>query len=509
MESLSPQSQKKLFPLVQLNSPLHLVPSPQLLEPQLTMPLSRLIIGTISFILLSGCSQTPTDDPVNSDRNPVSNPYQSQPYVQLTHPEWSRNATIYEVNLRQFTPEGTFEAFKAHLPRLKALGADILWLMPIHPIGEKNRKGTLGSYYSVKDYYGVNPEFGTMEEFKALVDTIHSMGMYVILDWVANHSAWDNPLAASHPDWYSKTPTGDFQPTPWYDWSDIIDFDYEQPGLRAYMTDALKFWVEETDIDGYRCDVAGFMPVDFWEHVRTELDAIKPVFMLAEWESRDLHRRAFDMTYSWSLWDKMHGVMKEGKPIGGLVEYFAHDVSTFPADGYRMTFTSNHDKNAWEGTQYESFGPGLKLAIVTTVMVNGMPLIYSGQEAGQDKRLAFFDKDQIDWHPHAHTKLYTRLFDLKHANQALWNGHWGGEMQRISNDQPEAVISFAREKHGDKVLPVLNFSDQPVTVTLDSEIHKGEYRELFSGQRYELKGEDVFTLQPWGYLVLVLVVRSS
>lgn len=460
----------------------------------------------LSLIFLLACMtpDSPTDHtPHRSTGADSLAQLQPQPYVHLTHPEWSKNATIYEVNIRQYTPEGTFAAFQRHLPRLKALGVDILWLMPIHPIGEEKRKGNLGSYYSVKDYYGVNPEFGSMDDFKALVDTIHAMGMYVILDWVANHSAWDHPLTESHPEWYSKTREGNFRPTPWYDWTDVIDFDYQQPGLRQYMTEALKFWVQETDIDGYRCDVAGFMPVDFWEQARAELDAIKPVFMLAEWESRDLHARAFDMTYSWSLWDKMRAVAKESKPIHALVEYFAHDVSTFPQDGYRMTFTSNHDKNAWEGTQYENFGSALPLAIVTTVMVNGMPLIYSGQEAGLDRALAFFDKDQIEWREHPHTRLYTRLFDLKHRNQALWNGHWGGEMVRVKHDQPESVIAFSRESNGDKVLPILNFSQQQVTVTLDSEHHQGSYRELFSGQRYALQGKDEFTLRPWGYMVLV------
>ena len=211
--------------------------------------------------------------------------YQPQPFVKIKHPQWAESAVIYQVNLRQFTPEGTFNAFKAHLPRLKELGVDILWLMPIHPIGVKNRKGTLGSPYSVKDYYGVNPEFGTLDDLNALIAEIHRLGMYVIIDWVANHSAWDNPLVEQHPDWYSKNKNGNFQSTPWYDWDDIIEFDYHNATLRQYMTEAMKYWVRETDIDGFRCDVAGFVPTDFWNNVRRELDEIKPVFMLAEWEA--------------------------------------------------------------------------------------------------------------------------------------------------------------------------------------------------------------------------------
>jgi glycosidase len=370
-----------------------------------------------------------------------NSPYIPKPYVELKHPEWSKNATIYEVNVRQFTPEGTFKAFEPHLQRLKDMGIDIIWLMPIHPIGVKNRKGTLGSEYSVKDYYGVNPEFGTLDDFKALVKKIHDMGMHVIIDWVANHSAWDNKLATEHPDWYTKTIEGNFQPTPWYDWDDVIDFDYDQPGLRKSMTDVMKYWVKETGIDGYRCDAAGFIPVDFWDNARSELDAIKPVFMLAEWESRDLHKKAFDMTYAWSLWDKMKDATSNKKGITGLVEYMAHDVNTVPRDAYRMTFTDNHDKNSWEGNQFSNFGDGLKTCMVFCSVVNGMPLVYSGQEAGLDRSLKFFDKDSIVWSqtpagkPRPFYDLYKKLFELKHKNQSLWNGAWGGEMIRIYSDK--------------------------------------------------------------------------
>jgi glycosidase len=428
--------------------------------------------------------------------------YMPKHYVQLKHPEWSKSATIYEVNIRQYTPEGTFAAFENHLPRLKELGVDIIWLMPVNPIGIKHRKGGLGSYYSVKDYREVNPEFGSMEEFKKLVRKIHETGMYVIIDWVANHSAWDNALATEHPEWYSKSVDGNFQPTPWYDWDDVIDFDYNQPGVREYMTESLKFWVRETWIDGFRCDVAGFIPTDFWETARAELDQIKPVFMLAEWESRDLHAKAFDMTYSWSLWDIMHAVIKERKPIWKLNEYMAHHVNTFPAEGYRMTFVDNHDKNSWEGTPFSNFGDGLEAAMVMTCTVSGMPLIYSGQEAGLDRSLKFFDKDSIAWKAHSNGVLYKKLFGLKHTNEALWNGASGGEMTRIYNDQPEKVISFYREKNGDKVLTVINFSPDPLIVKLETKYFKGTYAELFTEKKFRISGEDMINLKGWGCMVL-------
>lgn len=427
--------------------------------------------------------------------------YLPQNYVELRHPEWCKNATIYEVNIRQYTPEGTFKAFEKHLLRLKTLGIDILWLMPIHPIGKKNRKGSLGSYYSVQDYYGVNPEFGSMEDFKALVKKIHKMGMYVIIDWVANHSAWDNVLVDEHPEWYSKTAQGHFQPTRWWNWEDVIDLDYDQPGLRKYMTDALKFWVKETDIDGFRCDVAGYVPIDFWENARAELDAIKPVFMLAEWESRDLHKKAFDATYGWTLWDTMHAVTTKEKPLGSLLHYLADYENAFPEDAIKMNFIDNHDKNSWFGTPFKLFGDGLEASMVLAATVCGMPLVYSGQEAGLDRKLSFFDKDEISWRKHPFTDLYKKLFKLKHDNQALWNGTWGGRMDRIDNDKPQQVLSFVREKNGDKVIVIINFSNNPQTVMLESENHKGMYNNLLRNESVLMQGKDQLSLKSWEYRV--------
>ncbi len=463
-------------------------------------PLSKFL--TVVFIALQiiSCKQS---EPANPSSD-VESRYVPKPYVEVKNPEWVKNATMYEVNIRQYTPEGTFKAFEAHLPRLKELGVDILWLMPIHPIGEKNRKGGLGSYYSVKDYLAVNPEFGTMDDFKALVKKIHEMGMYVILDWVANHSAWDNPLTIEHPEWYTKTREGNFQPTPWYDWDDIIDFDFDQPGLRKYMTEAMKFWVKEADIDGYRCDVAGFIPIDFWENARAELDEIKPVFMLAEWESRDLHRKAFDATYAWSLYGDLKNATKGGHGAGSLYGYMANDAGSYPKGSIRLVFTDNHDKNSWDGTQYTNFGDGLEAAIVFTGTVSGMPLAYSGQEAGLNKSLAFFEKDQIEWKDHSNAQLFKKLFDLKHRNQALWNGHWGGETTRVKNDNMQWVLSFAREKDGYRVLPIINFSDKPQKVKPDTKYWTGTYTELFTGQQYTLTGDDTFELKPWGYVVMVM-----
>ncbi len=432
-----------------------------------------------------------------------SNPDQPISGVRIQHPEWSKNATIYQINTRQFTEEGTFRAAEQHLSRLKELGVDILWLMPIHEIGQQNRKGSLGSPYAVKDYYSVNPEFGKLDDLKHFVSEAHRQGMYVLLDWVANHTAWDHTLVNEHPEWYARDWKGDFLPTPWCDWCDVIDLDYQHSALRQYMTEAMKYWLSETDIDGYRCDVAGFVPTDFWNTVRQELDAIKPVFMLAEWESRDLHVDAFDMTYAWSWYDAVHQISRNPGNLNSLLGYYSFNEKAFFGNSMRMLFVSNHDKNAWDGTEFEQFGEGLKAAIVLSVVSEGMPLIYNGQEAGNTKNLKFFDKDPIEWKRHDLGNFYKELFALKKANTALWNGSWGARMIQIPNSSPNTVFSFVRQNSCDKVFAMLNFSEKPQTVTFSETLYHGQYAEYFSKERVELLGTTPLELEPWGYRVFV------
>jgi len=419
------------------------------------------------------------------------------------HPEWARSATLYQVNTRQLTPAGTFRAAMDELPRLQALGADILWLMPIHPIGEVERKGTLGSPYAVRDHYGVNPEFGTLDDLVAFVDTAHELGLYVILDWVANHTAWDNPLAEAHPDWYRRDWKGDFRPTPWWDWSDIIDLDYSRTGVRDYMSEAMQYWVDEVDVDGYRADVAGLVPLDFWERVREELEVIKPVFMLAEWESRDLHARAFDASYAWSWHDAVRRIARGEAHVGSLYRYYAGNEGAYPDGAMRMAFVSNHDMNAWEGTQFEAFGPALEAAIVLSVVGDHIPLLYNGQEAGNPRRLAFFERDPIRWREHPVGDLYRRLFALKHGNTALANRPWGARMVRIPNDSEEEVFSFARANDRDGVVAVFNFTGRARSVELNPGPHAGRYTDAFTGDQVPIDGEASLHLPSWGWRVLV------
>jgi len=453
-----------------------------------------------AFISIVSCQKNTEKEQSNSID---LDPYQPKEYVKVTHPEWSKNATIYQLNTRQFSEEGTFKAAQTQLPRIKELGVDIIWLMPINPIGKKNRKGTLGSPYSVKDYYGVNPEFGTFQDLKNFVNEAHKLGMYVILDWVANHTAWDNELVEKHPEWYAKDYKGDFRPTPWWDWSDIIDLDYNKPGVRKYMTEALKYWVKEADIDGYRCDVAGFVPLDFWNNVRNELDAIKPVFILGEWESRDLHAKAFDMTYAWDWNEKLHNICMGKADVNQLYIYYSWNERFFPKNSIRMTFVSNHDKNSWEGTMYEQFGEGLEAAIALSVVGDGMPLIYNGQEAGNTKRLEFFEKDPIHWKEHEIGNLYKKLFALLKSNTALWHAKWGATMIKIPNNHETEVLSFVRQNEKDKVFAVFNFSKNQKEITFKESLFEGDYTDFNSSEKVNLNQNTKLTLAPWSYKVFV------
>lgn len=419
----------------------------------------------------------------------------------VTHPEWSRNAVIYEVNIRQYTPEGTFKAFEQHIPRLKEMGVDILWLMPVNPIGEKNRKGTLGSYYSIRDYMAVNPEFGTMEDLKSLVAKAHENGMKVIIDWVANHSSWDNPLITEHPEWYVKDSAGNIvAPVP--DWTDVADLDYSQPGLRNYMTNALLFWIREADIDGFRCDVAGMVPVDFWNKAVPELKKVKHVFMLAEWETPEMHDTAFDMTYSWELYKVLKGIYKGEQTADRIDSVLAKDDTTYSPDAYRMLFTTNHDENSWNGTDAELFGEAFRTFAALTFMLPGMPLIYSGQEATLNKRISFFEKDTIRWDGPSLVPFYTGLIRIRTENKALASGTAGGKLVRIPSGDDQKVYAFTRESEGNLVLAVFNLSGQPREAKLAG-IRSGAYENLLAKTKEELNGKTVLSLSPWEYRIYV------
>ncbi|MDX1591007.1 MAG: alpha-amylase family glycosyl hydrolase [Balneolaceae bacterium] len=429
--------------------------------------------------------------------------YKPTPFVKISTPEWAKNAAIYQINTRQFTMEGTFRAAEAHLPRLKKLGVDILWLMPVHEIGKVNRKGTLGSPYSVRDYYSVNPEFGTLGDLKHFLKKAHDLGFKVILGWVPNHTAWDNPLVEEHPEWYARDWKGDFRPTPWWDWDDIIELDYSRIELREYMAEAMKYWIREVGFDGFRMDVAGFVPNDFWSALRKDLEAIKPVFMLAEWDTRDLHEEAFDMTYAWSWWEAVKAVSTGGESLQKLYMYYSWNERAYPEEAIRMTFVTNHDKNAWEGTMFENFGNSLNAAIALSVIGEGMPLIYNGQEAGNERALAFFEKDPIVWKDHPIGDLYRKLIRIMKENPALWHGTWGGRMIRVPNDNEDKVLSFVREKKGNKVFAAFNFSENDKTVQFQENLFPGNYQDALTGIETRLNPEGTVQLDPGSYKIYV------
>ncbi len=422
-------------------------------------------------------------------------------FPQTKTPDWAYNKTIYEVNLRQFSEEGNFEGFRKHLSRLKELGVGILWFMPIHPIGELNRKGSLGSYYSVKDYLAVNPEFGTLDDFKNLVNEIHSMGMYVIIDWVANHTAWDHPWTKYHPEFYNKDKDGNFIP-PVDDWSDVIDLNYDNKELWREMIDALKFWVTECDIDGYRCDVAGMVPTDFWIEARKELDKIKPVFMLAEWDTPEMHL-AFDMTYDWNMHKTMNDIAKGKKNISDLIQHIKKDRANYPDFAFRMQFTDNHDENSWNGTVFERLGDAAESFAALTFLIPDMPLIYSGQEAGLNKRLSFFEKDLIDWKEHKFFELYKSLIELKKYNELLHGGIQGGALEFIPNNNQQNILSFVRVKDENILLAVFNLSETPSEVSLNDKRLSGKYENFLTKENIKIDESIQINLDKWDWKIFL------
>ncbi len=415
----------------------------------------------------------------------------------VKHEDWTRNAVIYEVNVRQYTKEGTFAAFEQHLPRLKELGVDVLWFMPIHPISEKNRKGTLGSYYAVKNYKEVNPEFGTKEDFKRVVDKAHEMGFKVILDWVANHTGGDNVWLTEHPDWYVKDEAGN--PKSPYDWTDTYELNYDNQEMRAAMTDALRYWITDFGIDGYRCDMAHEVPTDFWNSVRPALDSIKPVFMLAESEEYDLLDHAFDANYSWELMHMMADIYKGEKSADDIAAYLQKLDTIKCLDGFKMNFLTNHDENSWNGTEFERYGKAVETFAVLTYTLNGMPMIYTGQEVGLKKRLSFFEKDMVpSWNANATTTFYKKLNELKHTHPALRAGEMGGEFRRYSTNYGKELLIFSREKAGKEIMVMLNLSDKNLTYASNDALGRDNYTDYFTGK---LVGNLPKTLKAWEYRV--------
>lgn len=463
------------------------------------MKKNLLFLSVLLFIFAFSCKRDnkPIEQVSSTNEDTIN-------YQLLPAPEWSNNATIYEVNLRQYTKEGTINAFIPHIQRLKKLGIDILWIMPPYPIGKEKRKGTLGSPYSISDYTAINPDLGTIEDFKKLVETAHKDSMKVILDWVGNHTSFDNKWVKTHPEWYTKDSLGNITHPKGTDWTDVADLNYDNKEMRKEMIKSMEFWIKNTDIDGYRCDVAGFVPNDFWAEAISDLEKIKPVFMLAEWEDPELHKVGFHMTYGWELHHIMNEIAKGKMSPLAIDTFLQKDYNRFPPEAYRMNFITNHDENSWNGTIKERLGEAADAMAVLAFTVQGMPLVYSGQEAGLDKRLSFFDKDEIDWSDLSKSKFYKKLLDLHHRNVALWNGKYGAKAVKLKADNPNVYV-YTRKKDGAQVIVFLNLSGEKQRFNIIGEtLTDDHYINLFTKEDKKLSEwtKGVQEMKPWGYLVL-------
>ena len=424
--------------------------------------------------------------------------------TKCNHVEWSRNAVIYEVNLRQGTEGRTFKSFTQEIPRLKELGVDILWLMPIHPISKVNRKGELGSYYAVADYKAVNPEFGTMEDFDSFVAKAHALGMKVLLDWVANHTARDAKWLHTKPaDWYEREADGTAK-VPW-DWTDTAKLNYSNREVWRGQIDAMRFWVEQHNIDGFRCDMAMLVPIEFWQEASAVLHAIKPdLFMLAEAEELNLFDRAFDMGYAWEIHHMMCDIARGERRVWDLRNTMYADRERYPASAMRMMFTSNHDENSWSGSEFYRFGDALEvMTALTFVWEAAMPLIYTGQEIGYDHTFAFFDRDPITKYQHNEfTERYRKLIALKHSQAALQAGERGGRTIEIENNAKDCLMTFVRESGDSRVVAIMNLSPYTIHVDYNNGIYAGEYTNAITGEKVLLPVHLEQDIKPWGYTLL-------
>ena len=422
------------------------------------------------------------------------------------HAEWSYSAVLYEMNIRQLTPEGTLRAAEKKLEFLREMGIDAIWMMPVYPIGEEGRKGSLGSYYSIRDYKAVNPEFGTMEDFDSFVAKAHSLGMKVLLDWVANHTARDAKWLQTKPaDWYEREDDGTAK-VPW-DWTDTAKLNYSNHDVWRGQIDAMRFWVEQHAIDGFRCDMAMLVPIEFWQQATEVLRAIKPdIFMLAEAEQQNLFDHAFDMCYAWEIHHLMCDIARGERRVWDLRNKLYANRENYPASAMRMMFTSNHDENSWSGSEFHRFGAAREIMTALTFVWEGaMPLIYTGQEVGYDHSFAFFDRDHIpaeQYQPCKDTELYRKLIALKHSEAALQAGERGGRMIEIENNAKDCMMTFVREVGDSRVVAIMNLSPYTIHADFNNGIYAGHYTNALTGEKVLLPPHLEQDIEPWGYTLL-------
>lgn len=432
------------------------------------------------------------------------------------------NAVIYEANIRQYSPEGTFNGFTKDIPQLKELGVQVLWLMPIHPISMARRKAEndssvedikdpkarekyLGSPYAVADYTAVNPDFGTMDDFRKLVQTAHDNGIYVIIDWVPNHTGWDHPWITAHPEYYTKNEQGEITDPlkddgePW-GWTDVADLNYDNKEMQRAMIDAMKFWVVQEGIDGFRCDVAHGVPVAFWNKAIPELRAQKPLFMMAEAELPELMKNnLFEMSYGWEGHHLMNAIAKGEKSVSDFDAHMIKTAASWEANDILMNFITNHDENSWAGPVKERMGDASDALLALTYCMPGMPLIYSGQEYDLDRRLAFFEKDSIPKEKGSTYKLLQQLGELKNNTPALHGGKNAASYERLETSLPNAVLAFKRVKGESELLFIANLTEKPVVTQLRNSV---SMKNALTGEEVTLEEDIPRHLEPWEYLIL-------
>ncbi len=423
------------------------------------------------------------------------------------NPEWSYSAVLYEMNIRQFTTEGTFRAASERLPFLRSIGIDAIWLMPIYPIGKEDRKGSLGSYYSIRDYKGVNPEFGSEADLRDFITKAHALGIKILFDWVANHTARDARWISERPvDWYERDSEGRAK-EPW-DWSDTAKLNYANREVWRGQIDAMRYWVEQFGIDGFRCDMAMLVPIEFWQEASAELHSIKSdIFMLAEAEEDNLFEGAFNMSYQWNIHHIMCDIAKGARRVWDMRNAIHAERQRYPREAMRLSFTSNHDENSWSGSEQSRFGCALEvMTAMTFLMPSTMPLIYTGQEVGYDHSFAFFDRDPIPEELYKEgyaTELYRRLADLKHSQRALDSGERGGDVIEIENNAKDCMMTFVREVDGSRVVAIVNLSPYTIHADFRTGIYAGKYRDAISGERVILDEHVERDIAPWHYQILV------
>ena len=423
-----------------------------------------------------------------------------------THADWSYSAVLYEMNIRQLTPEGTLRAAEKKLESLHSMGIDAIWMMPIYPIGEENRKGSLGSYYSIQDYCAVNPEFGTMEDFDSFVAKAHSLGMKILLDWVANHTARDAKwLKTKSADWYEREADGTAK-IPW-DWSDTAKLNYANHDVWRGQIEAMRFWVEKHNIDGFRCDMAMLVPIEFWQQAAAVLHAVKPdIFMLAEAEELNLFDKAFDMCYAWEIHHMMCDIAKGERRVWDLRNTMYADRERYPNSAMKMMFTSNHDENSWSGSEFDRFGAAREvMTALTFVWEAAMPLLYTGQEVGYNHSFEFFERDYIPAEKYQEcedTELYRKLIALKHSQPALQAGERGGRTIEIENNAKDCLMTFVRESDDSRVVAIMNLSPYTIHADYNNGIYAGEYTNAITGEKVLLPVHLEQDIEPWGYTLL-------